>query len=70
MRTAQVTESGCRTLERSAAVTARPLVYCESDFIFGRGGAALGNSHGSTSASKGVFLVPSVRLTAMVKAAG
>jgi len=46
MRTTQVTESGCRTRERTAAVTAHALVYCRGGFIVGRGGAALGNFHG------------------------
>jgi hypothetical protein len=47
-----------------------PLIYCGRGFIIGRGRAALGVSTAPSAAWKGVVLVPPVRLTTMVKAAG
>jgi hypothetical protein len=46
------------------------LVYCRGGLILGRSGAASGISAAAPAASKGVLLVPPVRLTTMVKAAG
>jgi hypothetical protein len=53
------------------AANACGLVYCGSSSIFGHGGGLLlGIFAARIAASTGVLLVPPVRLTTMVKAAG